>query len=479
MHQFDDVVDLLVVGGGTAGMVGARTAARLGAKVLLVERARTGGDCLWTGCVPSKTLLSAAAAYTGQAAADLESFTAVRRRIAAAITAIEPDDSPETLRAAGVGVRHGSLRFVAPGRAELDGVPVRFRQALVATGSEPRIPDLPGLEKARVVTSESIWELTELPGHLVIIGGGTVACELGQAYARLGSEVTMLAGTGILPKEDREAAGIIRDSLQRDGVRILDGVEAQAVEAATDTGTPGSGASIVRASDGGSYPADVVLVAIGATPRTMDLCLDTLGVDLDEDSQIVVDAMMRTSAPTIWAAGDVTQHPDLTHVAGAYASTAASNAVLGVRRAAGTVVPRVTYTSPEVAAVGLTGVGGQGLRESTVHHLHADRAITEGHEEGFTRLIIGKGGRILGGTIVGPRAGESLAELTLAVQQKLSTRDIAAVIHPYPTYNDSLWNAALADAGKALDGRVVSGALSVLLRLTRRRVDRRGQGAAT
>ncbi|WP_168796498.1 FAD-dependent oxidoreductase [Arthrobacter echini] len=354
MHRIDDIVDLLVVGGGTAGIVGARTAAKLGAKVLPAERSRTGGDCLWTGCVPSKTLLSAAAAGAHHDGTNAEYFAVARRRVAAAITAVEPDDAPETLRA---------------------------------------------------------------------------AC-----------------------------------------------VEAHTVGPTADTG--GSGSVVVSTSDGASYRADVLLSHCRKDTAHRRLGLQGLGVDLDEDGHVLVSAAMRTSASTIWAAGDVTTHADLTHVAGAYASTAVSNAVLGLRRSISLTVPRVTYTSPEVAAVGVTSVGGRGLRESVVQHSHADRAITEGQEEGFSRLIIGRGGRILGGTIVGPRAGESPAELTLAVQRKLSTTDLAAVIHPYPTYNDALWNAALADARTALESRPAMIALSLLIRLTRRRVTRRRQPPA-
>ncbi|VDR32317.1 Dihydrolipoyl dehydrogenase [Arthrobacter agilis] len=473
MKSSQNIIDLLVVGGGTAGIVGARTAARLGARTVLVERSRTGGDCLWTGCVPSKTLLSAAAGRRVHDETDEDYFRTVRTRITAAITTIEPDDAPETLEAAGVEVRSGRLRFTASGTAELDGVTVRFRQALVATGSEPFLPEIPGLGDARYVTSETIWDLAELPSRLVIIGGGPIACEIGQAFGRLGSRVTMLVRSEILPKEDREAAAIVRESLRHDGVTILEQTGTSRVE--VDTAAVGrvrGGCAVVHASDGSLHPADVILVAAGRNPRTEGLGLEKVGVDLDGHGSVIVDAAMRTSAPTVWAAGDVTQHPHFTHVAGFHASTAASNAVLGVRRAVPGTIPRVTYTSPEVAAVGPTTAVGRGTRISTVRHAESDRAITEGQEPGFSRLVIGRGGRILGGTIVGPRAGESLGELTLAVRQKLTTRDLAGVIHAYPTYNDSLWNAAIQDAGATLDKAWVKAVMSGLVRFTRRRVDR-------
>ncbi|WP_434995466.1 dihydrolipoyl dehydrogenase family protein [Arthrobacter sp. Ld5] len=476
METSNQVIDLLVVGGGTAGIVGAKTASRLGARVVLVERARTGGDCLWTGCVPSKTLLSAATGSgggTGPIAAggvgSEAGFSGVRARIASAIATIEPDDSPASLEAAGVTVRHGVARFTGPGRAEIDGQQIRFHHALVATGSDPAVPPIPGLDRAPVVTSETVWDLTELPQHLVVIGGGPIACELGQAFARLGASVVMLVRSRILPKEDADAADIVRSSLIRDGVQIVEGAT---VEEVTTPDGAREAVSRVRVGDGRTFPADTILVAAGRKPRTDGLGLDSVGVDLDEKGYVRVDHAMRTSNPMVWAAGDVTPNPDFTHLAGVYASTAASNAVLGVRRSVSTVIPRVTYTSPEVAAVGITSAQGASQRVSTIEHAHTDRAITEDQIDGFTRLVLDKRGRILGGTIVGPRAGETLGELTLAVHQKLTTRDVAGVTHPYPTYNDGLWNAAIADARTALENRGVRTAMSVLVRLTRWRATR-------
>lgn len=467
MEHTDEIVDLLVIGGGTAGIVGAKTAAGLGAETVLVEYARTGGDCLWTGCVPSKTLLSAAGKSVAARAVDGYgiTFDEVRERIADAITAIEPDDSPASLEAAGVSVITGTVRFTGLGVADIDGRTIRFRQALIATGSAPLIPPIPGLQDAPHVTSETVWNLTKLPERLVIIGGGPIACELGQAFARLGSAVVMLVRSEILSKENRDAAAIVRASLQQDGVEIVERVGVEKITTDDDGGDRPR--STVHTSGSRALEADVVLVATGRKARTEGLGLDAVGVECNDAGHVVVDRRMRTSNPRIWAAGDVTPHPDFTHVAGVHASTAASNAVLGVRRSVNTIVPRVTFTSPEVAAVGLTTAKGKAQRTSTIQHGHSDRAITEGETSGFTRLVIGKGGRILGGTIVGPRAGESLAELTLAVWQKLTTRDLAGVTHPYPTYNDALWNAAIADARTALDSPIVGTAMTGLVRLTR------------
>ncbi len=461
------IADLLVVGGGTAGIVGAKTAAGLGARTLLVEQARTGGDCLWTGCVPSKTLLSAAEhamgarALTGQ----LPDFAAVRERILAAINTIEPVDSPAALEAAGVEVLQGTLVFRAPGVAEVAGGLIRFRQALVATGGAPVTTGIPGLDPSRVVTSETIWELDVLPGRLAIVGGGPIACELGQAFARLGSQVTMVVRSGILPREDPDAAEIVHKALEFDGVRILEHTTV------THAVTADSG-STLQLRDGTTIEADTVLLAVGRTPRTAGLGLERLGVALDAAGHIVTDARMRTSNPLVWAAGDVTTHPQFTHLAGIHASVAAANAVLGLKRRISTTVPRVTFTSPEVAAVGLpTAHPGPGHHVRTVTHTHVDRAVTEDNTGGFSRLLVDRRGTILGATIVGPRAGESLAEVTLAVHKGMTTSDLGGTTHPYPTYSDGVWNAAVADVRERLAAPLMRRATAALAWGRRRWLD--------
>lgn len=469
------IVDLLVVGGGTAGIIGATTAAGFGARTLLVEQARTGGDCLWTGCVPSKTLLSAAEhamtvhALTGQP----PRFAAVRQRIFAAIRTIEPVDSPAALEAAGVQVITGTLTFRTPRVAEVDGTTIRFRQALIASGAAPVNPGIPGLAPEATVTSDTIWELDALPARLAIVGGGPVACELGQAFARLGSEVTMIVRSGVLPKEVPDAAALVRDSLVTDGVRIR---ENSTVDHAvtTDAGTR------LRLAHGADVDADVVLLAIGRSPRTAGLGLERVGVRLDEDGHVITDSRMMTSNPLIWAAGDVTANPRFTHLAGVHASVAASNAVLGLRRRVSGIVPRVTFTSPEVAAVGLTAADKRlQHRARTVCHAHVDRAITEDETGGFTRLIVDRRGKILGGTIVGPRAGESLSELTLAVQKGMTTSDIAGTTHPYPTFSDGVWNAAVADVRERLASPVARRAMAGLVWFRRRWLDKTCLSAGT
>ncbi|GAC1374101.1 MAG: hypothetical protein NVSMB43_12290 [Pseudarthrobacter sp.] len=321
MASIDGMIDFLVLGGGTAGIVGAKTAAGFGARTLLVEQARTGGDCLWTGCVPSKTLLSAAAqAKTLRRNTGREpDFADVRERIAAALRTIEPVDTPEALERAGVKVLSGRITFTGPGTADLDGRPLRFRQALIATGAEPARPRIPGLDPARTVTSETVWDLPALPARLAIIGGGPIACELGQAFARLGSDVTMIVRSRILAKEIPEAVDIVRESLKADGVQIL---ENSTITRAT---SPGDGVRLELA-DGTAVDASTVLLATGRIPRTTGLGLEHAGVSTDDRGRVMTDSRMRSSNPLIWAAGDVTAHPQFTHLAGVHASVAASNA---------------------------------------------------------------------------------------------------------------------------------------------------------
>ncbi len=418
-------VELLVVGGGTAGIVAARTGVQLGADVLLVESDRTGGECLWTGCVPSKALLSA----TGE-----NPMGQVRR----AIRRIQPQDDPETLRAAGIHVRQGRAIFTGPRTATVDGEPVRFRQALVATGSQPLVPA--GLDNA--LSTDTFWDLDQLPASLVVIGGGSVGAELAQACARLDVRVDLIEqAPQLLPAEDADAAAVVAAALKADGVRLHLG----------------------RA--GGPLPsADAVLAAAGRRARTVGLGLPAAGVRTRDDGTIEVDARLRTSNPRIFAAGDVTGYPAFTHVAGVHASTAVTNALLGLwRTAPSAALPRVTFTNPELAAVGRP----TSPADRTLSMAEVDRAVIDGHTAGFARIATDRHGRVVGATVVGPRAGEVLAELTLAVQHGMRLRDLAVSTHPYPTYGDVVWNAAVAAVTEQLTTGLTGTAVS-LLRTARR-----------
>lgn len=449
--------DLLVLGGGTAGIVAAKTAAGIGADVVLVERHRTGGDCLWTGCVPSKALLSRA----HRPDAGNADFGAVMAHVHASIATIEPVDSPQQLRESGVTVVHGEGIFSSPTSLAIGSEDVLFRHAVLATGSSPIVPDIPGLDGVQVVTSDSVWSLTTRPDRLLVVGGGTIGCELGQAFARLGTAVTIVeTGQRLLPREDADAASVLHDALKGDGIDVRTGVALDRFDR-TDA----------VLSDGTRVGTDVVLVAAGRRPGTDGIGLDRAGIEVDDRGHVVVDPRLRTTNPRVWAAGDLTGHPALTHVAGTHGSQAATNAVLGLRRSVDlATIPRVTYTQPEVAAfgVGADRVGTGGLTERVITHDEVDRAVADGRTEGFTRLVLDRRGRVVGATIVGPRAGESLAEAVLAARHGLRARDLAASTHAYPTYGDGVWNAALAQLREDLTGpwarRVVK-----LLRALRRR----------
>ena len=473
--------DLLVVGGGTAGIVAAKTAARFGARVVLVERDRTGGDCLWTGCVPSKALLAAAdvaararsgaalGVNTGPVRVD---FPAVMRHVRASIAHIEPVDSVAALEAAGVTVVHGAATFTGPQTVQVGERVLTFRRAVLATGAAPAVPPVPGLREASPLTSDTVWDHEELPARLVVLGGGSIGCELGQAFARLGSRVTIVeALPRLLAREDPDAAALVHARLAEDGVEILTGRRAVQVD-----GHPGGAGTVTVDGDDGprAVEYDALLVAVGRTPRTAGLGLDAAGIVVDGRGFAQVDDRLRTTNPRVHAAGDVTSHPQLTHVAGVHGSLAATNAVLGLRRRVDrTAVPRVTYTDPEVAAVGrptwADPVDGAPAHVVTRSHDEVDRAVAEGRPDGFARLALAADGTtVVGATIVGPRAGESLAELTLAVRRRLTTTDLAGTMHAYPTYGDGPWNAAIARVQERLAEPRTRAVLGALVRLRRR-----------
>ncbi len=352
-------------------------------------------------------------------------------------------------------VRRATARFTGPDTADVGGEAVEFGSALVATGSDPLVPPVPGLREAAPLTSDTVWDIAVFPRRLVVLGGGSIGCELGQAFARLGSAVTVVeAAPRLLPNEDPDASELVTAALHHDGATVHTGV---AVAAADPAG--------VDLADGRRVDADVLLVALGRAPDTRGLGLDDAGVAVDERGFVQVDRTLRTANPRIWAAGDVTGHPPFTHLAGVHGSTAATNAVLGLRRRAEdpALVPRVTYTSPEVAAVGPR----DGHRVRTIALAEVDRAVTDDRTDGFTRLVLDRRGRVRGATVVGPRAGEALAEVTLAVRQGLRAGDLAGTVHPYPTYGDATWSAAIADVRARLAARPARLVIRVLRGLRR------------
>ncbi|MBT0566624.1 NAD(P)/FAD-dependent oxidoreductase [Williamsia sp. CHRR-6] len=473
-------VDLLVIGGGTAGIVAAKTAATLGARVGLVEADRPGGDCLWRGCVPSKTLIEIAS-RTGAFLGDMRSGgPAVFDQVRAAIAAIAPIDSPEALAAAGVQVMSGHAEFVGPDVVAVGDSTIGFRRAVLATGSAPAIPDAVALgadalmtRGIDLMTTDTVWDRTDIPSTLVVLGGGAIGCELGQAFARLGTQVTLVEPRPqLLTGFDSRAAQLVTAALHADGVRVL--TDHRVV--GFDGDTPASPRLMLTSSQATtSLEARHVLVAAGRTPRTSGIGLDRAGIDCNAVGFVTVDATLRTTNPRVWAAGDLTGHPALTHVAGSHASTAATNAVLGLRRRAATLIPRVVFTDPEVAAVGECDVRARGgLRALTVPHHDVDRAVTAARTDGFSTIVVDRRHRIVGALVVGPRAGETIGELALAVSTRCTTADLAATMHPYPTYNDGPWNAAVADVRGRLSTPAVASALRAVVAI-RARSGRRGR----
>lgn len=470
-----EVWDLIVIGSGSAGLVASRTAARFGARVLLIERDRLGGDCLWTGCVPSKSLI--AAAHAAQVARTSErfgistgghttvDFSRAMGHVHEAVNTIAPHDSADALGELGIEVLKGEARFTGRNTLEVDGAPHTFRQALIATGTTPQLPQLPGTDEVDILTSDTIWELHELPRQLVVLGGGAIGSELGQAMARLGSEVTIINRRGrILPREDERSSAILQASLDREGVTVLH--DREATEVVSADGVTGE----VVLDDGTRLPFDRLLAAVGRVTRIKSLAPEVADVATSERGYIEVDASLRTTNKRIWSAGDAAGLPAFSHIAGVSGSIAATNAILGLRRKFNDrAVPRVTFTSPEIAAVGMAAsdaVDGK-HRVFTVEHASSDRAIAEAKTEGFSQIVVDKRGRVRGGTIVGPRAGESVGELSVAVTATLSTSVLAGATHAYPTFSDSLWNAAIADVQYRVQHGVVGFGIRMLARVRR------------
>jgi pyruvate/2-oxoglutarate dehydrogenase complex dihydrolipoamide dehydrogenase (E3) component len=448
-----DRYDLAVIGGGTAGLVSAAVSAGIGAKTALVEQHRLGGECLWTGCVPSKAILrSASVLHTLRHAAEYgidvqggrADFGKVMDRVHAIIRGIEPHDSPERFRALGVDVIEGRARFVSPEEADVGGRRVRAKRWILATGSRTAVPPIPGLVAAGYLTHETLWELRDLPESLLVLGAGPIGIEMAQAFARLGSTVTVVdMAERVLEREDPEIAAVLARRLEREGIRLHLGARVTAVRADAGarvvTVTMTSGDAELRAAE--------LLVATGRRPNVEEMGLDAIGVEVTEHG-VSVDGSLRTSAHNVWAAGDVVGPYRFTHVADYQARIAAPNALFPLRRKVDyRVVPWCTYTDPEVARVGLTEAEARaewGDRAGVYRYDHdsLDRALCDGEPDGLTKLVLDPKGRIAGAHVVGPRAGETIHEAVLAVRQRLKLSDLSGMIHVYPTYPESLKRAA-------------------------------------
>jgi pyruvate/2-oxoglutarate dehydrogenase complex dihydrolipoamide dehydrogenase (E3) component len=443
--------NLIVIGAGSAGLVSAYIAAMVKAKVTLIEAHEMGGDCLNTGCVPSKALLKSAkvahqvtdaARFGITASPPTIDFPAVMCRIRDVITAIEPHDSVERFTGLGVDCVKGYARFVDPWTVEIDGERKLTAKAfIIATGAAPLIPPLPGVEHSGYLTSETLWEAMATrdaaPQRLVILGGGPIGCELAQAFQRLGSQVTIVEmAERLLLKEDADAAELVTARLKAEGVSVLTRHKAVAFETGKTL--------LVSGPDGDRQIVfDDVIIAVGRKPRVSGFGLQELGLVVD--GTLENDDFLRTNLPHILCAGDVAGRQQLTHGGSHEAWYASVNALARPFRkyhADYRVLPRVTYTEPELAAVGLTEAEAkaEGLAfDVTRYDLDdLDRAIAESEARGFVKILTAKGGdRILGATIVGQHAGEILAEITFAMKHKMGLRKILQTIHPYPTWAEA------------------------------------------
>ena len=442
-----DEYDFVAIGGGTAGLVATAGAAHLGARTLLVEKDLLGGDCLVTGCVPSKALLhagsiarqvrnaSARGIRTGQVKIDTAE---VMRTLRATRATIAQTDGAERWRDRGVDVAFGRAKFTGAKTLTIDGRPIRFKRALIATGARPRIPEIPGLDEVAPLTSETVFELAELPRRIVVIGGGPIGSEISQAMARLGSEVTLVQkGAHLLSRDDPEAAELLAESLRADGVdlRLKTAVVRTRREADGNVVT-------LRNSDGETeLGCQEVLVATGRVPNVKGIGLEEAGVAFDERG-VKVDKLHRTSNRRIYAAGDVCSRLQFTHAAWAQAEYAVLNALLPVRFDVNARhIPHVTYTDPEVAHVGLSieelARRGDGVHTLTVPITESDRARVEGETRGFARVHLRRGtDRPLAATVVGRNAGEVIAQLGLLIQQRRGLGDVAKTVYAYPTFNE-------------------------------------------
>jgi pyruvate/2-oxoglutarate dehydrogenase complex dihydrolipoamide dehydrogenase (E3) component len=425
-------------------LVVAAGGASLGAKVALVEKHKLGGDCLWYGCVPSKTLIkSARVAYTMRNAAHFAltphdpkpELPRVMERVAAVIKSIEPNDSPERFRAMGVDVIFGSGRFVDAATFEVDGRRLQARTFVIATGSRPAIPSIPGVESVRYLTNETIFDLREPVPHLIVVGSGPVGSEMAQAFRRLGSEVTVVdIAAGILPREDRDLAAIVFKQLKSEGVRYHLGASIAKIDR-----TPMGIRLLLREPDGTPQPIDAthLLLAAGRKANIENLGLDVAGVDVS-NGRIVLDDGLSTTNPRISAIGDVAGGHQFTHLAEHHAGIVLRHAVFRLNwTKPSTVVPWCTFTDPEFARVGLSETEakttGVDYRVYTFPFSDIDRARAEGEIEGMAKLVTDPRGKLLGAAIVGPHAGELIAECVLAIGNGMKAGDLSAAIHTYPT----------------------------------------------
>ncbi|MCU0954611.1 MAG: FAD-dependent oxidoreductase [Hyphomicrobium sp.] len=442
----DITADICILGAGSAGLSVAAGAVQMGARTVLIEGHRMGGDCLNTGCVPSKSILSAAkVAQTVRRAGiygiDVQNhkadFAAVQRYVRSIIDAIAPHDSVERFTKLGCRVITARASFTGPKSVVAGNVSVRARRFVIATGSRPFVPSIPGIEEVDFFTNETIFDNSVLPPYLVVIGAGPIGCEMAQAHRRLGSRVTLLDSDRMLPKDDPEAVDVVRRAFRAEGIELTERVRIARIERA------GEGIVIVLNANGNErrIEGSHLLIATGRRANVEGLGLDEAGVSYTPHG-IKVDARLRTTNKHIYAAGDVIGGAQFTHVANFHAGVILRNALFRLpAKNAPKALPWVTYTDPELAHVGLTEAEARRRLGDAVRILRADfaqndRAQTDGHTFGFIKVAVSKRGYILGATIVGSQAGELIVPWVLALSSKLKIGDMASIIAPYPTLSE-------------------------------------------
>ncbi len=448
--------NLIVIGAGSAGLVSAYIAAAVKARVALIERHKMGGDCLNTGCVPSKALLRSARLMAdarnseryGIATVNAEvDFAEVMRRVHTIIARIEPHDSIERYTQLGVNVIKGEARIVSPWEVEVDGQRHTARSLIIATGAQARVPDIEGLDAVDFRTSDTLWEIRELPKRLVIVGGGPIGCELAQAFARLGSKVTLIQkGSRLLPREDADASTVIEARFAEEGIDVVTDCKAIRVEGDNSAGTLTGKRNGIEVK----FDFDRLLLALGRKPNVEGFGLEELGVEIDKRGTVKTDALLRTNFPNILVAGDVAGPYQFTHVASHQAWYASVNALIAPFwsfKADYRVIPWATFTDPEVARVGLSEAEAkaQGIEvEVTRYGLDdLDRAIADSADHGYVKILTPPGkDTILGATIVGEHAGDLLAEFVLAMKHGIGLNKLLGTIHIYPTMSEASKMAA-------------------------------------
>lgn len=447
--------DLVIVGGGTAGLTAAHAATGPGVKIALIERNLLGGTCLNIGCVPSKALIRTSRLYAemrdarhygAQPPTDVRvDFAVAMQRMRAIRARLGRASSVQHLTAAGIDVFFGAARFAGPDAVTVEGATLRFRKALIATGARPDTPSIPGLVEAGYLTNRKLFDLTELPPRLLVIGGGPLGCEMAQAFCRFGAHTTIVQDWPLfLPREERDAAQILSDALARDGIEVRLNTRATCVRVEDGRKI----VDLVSDDHHSSIEVDAILTGTGRMPNVDGMDLEAAGVDHDTCRGVLVDDFLQTSNRRIYAAGDVCLEHKFNDTAEASARMAIRNALRrGRQRLSTLIIPWCTYTDPEIAHVGLyvrdARRRGIPVRTFTIPMHDVDRAVADSEAVGFVKIHLEEGrDRILGATIVARHAGEMINEITLAMVAGIGLRTLGRVIHPYPTQAEAIEKAA-------------------------------------